>query len=110
MISVVAIAIFHVRSEDDGSTAAPLPTSGGHVVLNPPVAQTRWRHKSRRVPPITEAQPSRINRWVEKRSTNGSRRPCSAPVPVVILAGADRPYPAGRTVSGRWESDPSGYL
>jgi len=105
LILVVAIAIlFHVRSEDDGSTAAPRPTQ--------PVAETSVAPQAEKpaspVAPVMEAQPSLTVRQVEKRSSNKRRAPAPAPVPVVIPGQAlidSIPQGAQFQVDGK--SDPS---
>jgi hypothetical protein len=113
LILVVAIAIFfHVRSEDDGSTAAPRPTRAAKPSSPPtePLAPTAAAPQIEQpAPPSTEAQPSLTVRQVEKRSTNGSRRAhAPAPVPVVIPGQAlidSNPQGAQFQVDGK--SDPS---
>ena len=88
LILVVAILVlFHVRSEDDGSTAAPRPTKA--VSSAQPVAQTPVAPRIEKpVPPVvavTEAKPSLKVRLIEPRSSKSSRRaPAPAPAPVVI--------------------------
>ena len=89
LILVVVIAIFlHVRSEDDGSTAAPQPTKAAKPSSSStqPVAQTAVAAPiGKPAPPVAEAQPSLTVRQVEKRSSNSRRRaPAPAAVPVVI--------------------------
>ncbi|HYW39327.1 MAG TPA: serine/threonine-protein kinase [Terriglobales bacterium] len=112
LILVVAIAVFfHVRSEDDGSTAAPQSTKA--VRQAPPTAQTpvapRIEKPASPVEPVAEAQPSLKVRQVEKRSSNSTRRATApAPVPVVIPGEAlidSSPQGAQFQVDGR--SDPS---
>jgi serine/threonine protein kinase len=113
LILVVAIAIFfHVRSEDDGSTAAPRLTRAATPSSPPtePLAPTAAAPEIEKpAPPSTEAQPSLTVRQVEKRSTNGSRRAhAPAPVPVVIPGQAlidSNPQGAQFQVDGK--SDPS---
>ena len=113
LILVVAIAIFfHVRSEDDGSTAAPRPTKAVKPSSSStqPVAPTPVAPQIEKpAPPIAEAQPSLTVRQVEKRSSNGSRRAhASAPVPAVIPGQAlidSSPQGAQFQVDGR--GDPS---
>src|SRR5258708_15504971 len=114
LILVVAIAIvFHVRSEDDGSTAAPRPTKAAKPSSSStqqPVAQTPVAPQIEKpAPPIAEAQPSLTGRQVEKRNSNGSRRGhAPAPVPAVIPGQAlidSIPQGAQFQVDGR--SDPS---
>jgi serine/threonine protein kinase len=112
LILVVAIAIFfHIRSEDDGSTAAPRPTKAVKPVSPPtqPVAQTPVAPPIETpAPPIAEAQPSLTVRQVEKRSSIGSRR-THAPAPVTVIPGQalidSSPQGAQFQVDGR--SDPS---
>jgi hypothetical protein len=112
LILVVAIAIFfHVRSEDDGSTAAPRPTRAVKPSSSStqPVAQTPVAPPIEKpAPPIAEAQPSLTVRQVEKRSSNGRRMHAPAPVPVVIPGQAlidSSPQGAQFQVDGK--SDPS---
>jgi len=114
LILVVAIAIFfHVRSEDDGSTAAPRPTrtvKPSSSSTQQPVAQTPVAPPIEKpAPPIAEAQPSLTVRQVEKRNSNGSRRAhAPALVPAVIPGQAlidSIPQGAQFQVDGR--SDPS---
>jgi PEGA domain len=111
LILVVALAIFfHVRSEDDGSTAAPQPTkaakpssSSTQPVVQAPVAPSIETP----APPIAETQPSLTVRPVEKRNSNGGRR-AHAPAPVVIPGQAlidSSPQGAQFQVDGK--SDPS---
>jgi serine/threonine protein kinase len=111
LILVVALAIFfHVRSEDDGSTAAPQPTRVAKPMSSStqPVAQTPAAAPIEKpAPPIAEAQPSLTVRQVEKRSSNGSRR-AHAPAPVVVPGQAlidSSPQGAQFQVDGK--SDPS---
>jgi hypothetical protein len=113
LILVVAIAIFfHVRSEDDGSTAAPRPTRAAKPSSSPtqPLAPTAAAPQIEKpAPPSAEAQPSLTVPQVEKRSTNGSRRAhAPRPVPVVIPGQAlidSNPQGAQFQVDGK--SDPS---
>jgi len=111
LILVVALAIFfHVRSEDDGSTAAPQPTKAAKPSSSStqPVAQAPMAAPIEKpAPPIAEAQPSLTVRQVEKRSSNGSRR-AHAPAATVIPGQAlidSSPQGAQFQVDGR--SDPS---
>jgi eukaryotic-like serine/threonine-protein kinase len=118
LILVVSIVIFfHVRSEDDGSTAAPQPTktataSPAQPVAQAPVASPVQAPIQTPVPavaPITEAQPNLTLRQIEKRSSRSSRRaPTPAPVPVVIPGQAvidSSPQGAQFQVDGK--GDPS---
>jgi hypothetical protein len=106
--------LFHVRSEDDGSTAAPQPTKAASPSpTSEPVAQTpvapRIEKPAAPVAPITEAQPSLTVRQVEKRSSKSTRRaPAPAPVPVVIPGEAlidSSPQGAQFQIDGK--NDPS---
>ena len=115
LILVIAIMLlFHVRSEDDGSTAAPQPTKAASPSpTSEPVAQTpvapRIEEPAPPVAPITEAQPSLTVRQVEKRSSKSTRRaPAPAPVPVVIPGEAlidSSPQGAQFQIDGK--NDPS---
>src|ERR1700674_3329760 len=112
LILVVAIAIFfHVRSEDDGSTAAPQPTKAAKPISSStqPAAQAPVAPQIEKpAPPIAEAQPSLTVRQVEKRSSNGGRRAhAPAPVPVATPGQAlidSSPQGAQFQVDGK--SDP----
>ena len=113
LILVVAIAIFfHVRTEDDGSTAAPRPTKAAKPISSStqPAAQAPVAPQIEKpAPPIAEAQPSLTVRQVEKRSSNGGRRAhAPAPVPVATPGQAlidSSPQGAQFQVDGK--SDPS---
>ena len=113
LILVVAIAIFfHVRSEDDGSTAAPRPTKAAKPISSstqPAVQAPVAPQIEKPAPPIAEAQPSLTVRQVEKRSSNGGRRAhAPAPVPVATPGQAlidSSPQGAQFQVDGK--SDPS---
>jgi hypothetical protein len=84
VILVVAVAMFfHVRSEDDGLTAAPraVKTESAPAESVPaPVQQAAPAPVP--VPPITEPQPNLSLRQVPKRTAK--TRPTPAPAPVVI--------------------------
>jgi serine/threonine protein kinase len=111
LILVIVIALFfHVRSEDDGSTAAPRPTKAAKSSPAQPVTQSPAAARIEQpAPPMVEAQPSLTVRQVEKRSSNNSRRaPAPAPVPIVIPGQAlidSSPQGAQFQVDGK--SDPS---
>src|SRR6202521_2893748 len=112
LILVVALAIFfHVRSEDDGSTATPRPTKAVKPISSstqpaPHTAAAQPRENS--APPITETQPNLTVRPVERRSSNSGRR-APAPVPAPLIPGQalidSSPQGAQFQVDGR--SDPS---
>jgi len=113
LILVIVIALFfHVRSEDDGSTAAPQPTKAAKSSSDEPAEQTpvapRAENPPPAVAPITEAQPSLTVRQVEKRNANNRRRQAPAPAPVVIPGQAlidSTPQGVQFQVDGK--SDPS---
>jgi len=111
LILVIALAVYsHVRSEDDGSTAAPRPTKAARSSSAQPVTQSPAATRIEPpAPPMVEAQPSLTVRQVEKRNSNSSRRaPAPAPVPVVIPGQAlidSSPQGALFQVDGK--SDPS---
>jgi len=112
LILVVALAVFfHVRSEDDGATAAPQPATAA----SPSVASTPSRPATQTppparvekpAPPVAEAQPRLTIR--EKRNLNSRRTAGPAPAPVVIPGRASidsSPQGAQFQVDGK--SDPS---
>jgi len=112
LILVVAIAIwFHVRSEDDGSTAAPLPAKAAASTPAQPAVPTpvapQAETPSPVVAPLVEDRPSVTVRQVEKRAPKNSRR-APAPAPVVTLGEVlidSSPQGAQFQVDGK--SDPS---
>ncbi len=127
LILVLAIAVFfHVRSEDDGATAAPQATKGAGPASTlastststsssgpssaQPIAQKAGaaRPIEKPVPPVPEAQPQLGVRPVVKRSSNNRRAPAPAPAPVVITGEAfvdSNPSGAAFQVDGK--SDPA---
>lgn len=117
LILVIALMVyFHVRSEDDDSTAAPRPTKAAvatpaQPVAQTPVAQTPVAEPTAQpappVAPVVEAQPDLTVRQVERRNPRSTRR-APAPVPVVIPGQAlidSNPQGAQFQVDGK--SDPS---
>ncbi len=118
LILVIAIVVyFHVRSEDDGSTAAPRPMKSVTVnqpAATAPVAQAQAPvaaapQAEETVAPINEAQPNLTVRQVERRNAASNRRaPAPAPVPVIVPGQAlidSTPQGAQFQVDGK--SDPS---
>jgi hypothetical protein len=112
LILVIVIALFfHVRSEDDGSTAAPQPTKAARAVEEQPVEQAPAAPRvviPAPVAPVMEAQPSLTVRQVEKRNAKNRKKPAPAPVPVVVAGQAlidSTPQGAQFQVDGK--SDPS---
>jgi serine/threonine-protein kinase len=89
LILVIVIIVFlHVRSEDDGSTAAPRPTPTVESRPTPSVAPVLAPRSAQIAPPVApveEPQPKLKVRQIEKRNLNSTRRvPTPAPAPVVI--------------------------
>jgi serine/threonine protein kinase len=112
LILVVAIAIWvHVRSEDDGSTAAPRPAKAAASTPAQAAVQTPVAPQAEKaappVAPVVDAQPDLTVRQVEKRAPKNSRR-APAPAPVVTLGEAlidSSPQGAQFQVDGK--SDPT---
>jgi serine/threonine-protein kinase len=114
LILAVAIAIFsHVRSEDDGATAAPQPTKvaspSSTASSTQPARQTAAATQIEKpAPPVADEQPEVTVRQVEKRNSNNRRAPAPAPMPVVIPSEAlvdSSPQGAPFQVDGK--GDPS---
>jgi serine/threonine protein kinase len=111
LILVVALAIFfHVRSEDDGSTAAPRPAKAAASTPAPPAADTPVAPQTEKsappIAPVVDAQPDLTVRQVEKRVPKSNRR-APAPAPAVIPGEAlidSSPQGAQFLVDGK--SDP----
>jgi hypothetical protein len=116
-ILVVVVALFfHVRSEDEGTTAAPRPSpvassdSGSSRSNTPaPVTTQVEAPAPAQAPPISEPQPNLKVRQIRKPVvTVGRRTPAPAAVPAVILGEAlidSNPQAAPFQVDGK--SDPS---
>jgi hypothetical protein len=112
VILIVAIAVFfHVRSEDDQTTAAPRPTKV--VSQAKPVAPVEAATPAEQTPapPVEfepEPQPEVTIRQVDRRSANARRR-AVAPPPVVKTPGAVQidSTPSGAQVQIDGRSDPS---
>ena len=112
LILVVAIAIwFHVRAEDDGSTAEPRPAKAAASTPAQAAVQTPVAPQAEKaappVAPVVDAQPGLTVRQVEKRAPKNSRR-APAPAPVVTLGEAlidSSPQGAQFQVDGK--SDPT---
>jgi serine/threonine-protein kinase len=112
LILVVAIAIWvHVRSEDDGSTAAPRPAKAAASTPAQAAVQTPVAPQAEKaappVAPVVDAQPDLTVRQVEKRAPKNSRR-APAPAPVVTAGEAlidSSPQGAQFQVDGK--SDPT---
>src|ERR1035437_1153590 len=112
LILVVAIAIWvHVRSEDDGSTAAPRPAKAAASTPAQAAVQTPVAPQAEKAAPpvaaVVDAQPDLTVRQVEKRAPKNSRR-APAPAPVVTAGEAlidSSPQGAQFQVDGK--SDPT---
>jgi serine/threonine protein kinase len=115
LILVIAMVVFfHVRSEDDGSTAAPRPAKA--VTPSPASSQPATPAAEAQAPtpietlapPPEDAQPNLKVRQVERRGASNRRAPAPAPVPVVLAGEAlidSTPQGAQFQVDGK--SDPS---
>jgi hypothetical protein len=108
-ILVVAVALFfHVRSEDDGSTAAPRPVKT--AVASQPAApiQTAAAPVQAPTPPPVDPQPDLTVRQIEKRHAKGQPKPAPAAVPVVVPGEAlIDSTPEGAQFQMDGKSDPS---
>jgi serine/threonine protein kinase len=91
LILVVATLIFfHVRSEDDGSTAAPRPVKPASTAKRAVPATPRpavIETQSQPVAPVAEPEPSLAVRETEKRAARNSRRSAAAVVAPVVIPG-----------------------
>ncbi|MGB6250959.1 MAG: PEGA domain-containing protein [Terriglobales bacterium] len=117
VILIVALAVFfHVRSEDDESTAAPRPTNAAHATSTSASTQTTAQTQappviSKPAPPvapIVDSQPNLKVRPAEKRTAKNRRGPAPAPAPVVVTGQAlidSSPQGAQFQVDGK--NDPS---
>ncbi len=107
LILIVALALFfHVRSEDDGSTAAPRPNKGAASQAQPaspaPVAPAPQAEDVSAPAP----EPEVTVRQIEKRAAR--RAPAPPPVPVVIPGQAQiDSTPQGVQIQLDGKSDPS---
>jgi serine/threonine protein kinase len=117
ILAVVTLIFFHVRSEDDGSTAAPRAIKVVSPRPNPPVspiqpttAQTMpaIEPQTRAPAPGAETQPGLSVRQLEKRTSRNRRRSAAAAVAVAIpgLALIDS-IPPGAQVQIDGKSDPA---
>ena len=111
ILVIVLVVFFHVRSEDDGSTAAPRPTKAAKAdsaaEKSSTVAAAPAPAPAQAIAPI-EAQPSLTVRQVEKRTPTPRRAPAPAPKPVVLIGDAfidSTPQGAQFQVDGK--NDPS---
>jgi eukaryotic-like serine/threonine-protein kinase len=120
VILIVALAVFfHVRSEDDDSTAAPRPTKTSKTSQASSTSPSTQIAAEAQVPaviakpappvaPIVDSQPNLKVRQVEKRAANSRHAKAPAPAPVVVTGQAlvdSNPQGAQFQVDGK--SDPS---
>ena len=116
LIAIVAVAMFfHVRSEDEDTTAAPRPTKVGASQSQTeaaPAEQPAAAPAEQAQAPVLEAepepQPEVIVRQIDRRGQSGNRRR-AAPAPVVRTPGAIQidSNPQGALVQLDGRSDPS---
>jgi len=108
LILVIAVFVFfHVRSEDDGSTAAPRPTKA--ATESAPASNAPATPQAEAIAPVTpivEAQPNLKVRQVEKHSNRRASAPAPAPVVVPGMALIDS-APQGAQFQVDGKSDPS---
>jgi serine/threonine protein kinase len=107
LILIVAVAIFfHVRSEDDDSTAAPRPTKPvvSQPVPPPPVAAVTEPE----TPQVVEAEPEVTVRQIDRRNANSLKK-TPAPVPVAKIPGSVQidSTPQGAQIQLDGRGDPS---
>lgn len=108
LILVVTVALFfHVRSEDDDSTAAPRPTAA--VKPQPPAPDQSVAPQIIPAPDsVQDAQPEVTVRQIEKRGANTTKR---KPAPVVVAAIPGQVQidstPQGAQIQIDGRSDPS---
>jgi serine/threonine protein kinase len=112
ILVVATLVFFHVRSEDDGSTAAPRPVKAianakPSVPVTPRPAPVE--NQAQPVAPVADPQPNLAVRETEARPARNSRHStAAAAVPVVIPGQAlvdSNPQGAQLQIDGR--SDPS---
>ncbi|HUB02619.1 MAG TPA: serine/threonine-protein kinase [Terriglobales bacterium] len=82
ILVVVLVMFFHVRSEDDGSTAAPRPVKS-ETAAQPAPARTPAAAPAT-APPIAEAEPPVTVRKIEHHNLRTPKAPAPAPTPVVV--------------------------
>ena len=108
LILIVLIALFfHVRSEDDDSTAAPKPVAAKPQPLAPAPVETPAAPPQIITPDVPqEPEPEVTVRQVEKR---GGRRKVAAPVVVAAIPGQVQidSTPQGAQIQLDGKSDPS---
>jgi eukaryotic-like serine/threonine-protein kinase len=111
ILVVATLVFFHVRSEDDGSTAAPRPVKAASsakpsvpATPRPAVIETQ----SQPVAPIAEPEPSLAVRETEKPVARNSRRSSTPVVAPVVIPGQalvdSSPQGAQLQIDGRSDS------
>jgi hypothetical protein len=108
LILIVLVALFfHVRSEDDGSTAAPRPTKAATQATQPAPPAPVTPAPQAEVVPAPQPEPEVIVRQVGKRPAP-RRAAAPAPVPVVIPGQVQiDSNPQGAQIQLDGKSDPS---
>jgi serine/threonine-protein kinase len=111
ILVVATLVFFHVRSEDDGSTAAPRPVKAASTAKPSVPATPRpapVENRAQPVAPIADPEPSLAVRETEKRTARNSRRSAAAvAVPVVIPGQAlvdSSPQGAQLQIDGKSDS------
>ena len=90
ILLVATLVFFHVRSEDDGSTAAPRPVKAASTAKPSVPATPRpavIESQNQPVAPVAEPEPSLAVREAEKRAARNSRRTSTAVVAPVVIPG-----------------------
>jgi len=108
VILVVAVAMFfHVRSEDDGLTAAPRAVKSESEPPAPAPAPVQQAQPAPvPVPPVTEPEPNLTVRQVPKRAARNRPAPAAAPVVIPGIALIDS-TPQGVQFELDGKNDPS---
>lgn len=112
LILIIAIAVFfHVRSEDDGSTAAPRPTKPVVAESQPstPAPSASSAEQAPVAVPEPEPEPEVTVRQLDKRGASAARRRAAAPTPVAKQPGSMQvdSIPEGAQVHLDGKTDPS---
>jgi len=109
LILVVALGVFfHVRSEDDGATAAPRPTNAATVSSSPQAPPAAVPSETVVPPPPSEAEPKIAIRTGETHNPSKHKTPVPPPTPAVVTGEAlidSTPTGAPFQVDGK--SDPA---
>ena len=90
ILLVATLVFFHVRSEDDGSTAAPRPVKAASTAKPSVPATPRpavIESQNQPVAPVAEPEPSLAVREAEKRAARNRRRTSTAVVAPVVIPG-----------------------